>query len=159
MAEEYPLQEETYRILGACFEVYNEMGCGFLEPVYQECLEAELRTQEIPFVSQPVLDLNYKGVQLQKKYQPDFSCFDSVLVEIKAVSHLTSEHRAQALNYLNASGLQVALLVNFGHFPKLEYVRIVNQGLGKLRPPCDESEKTDSLSKHQLEEALEVDSS
>ena len=139
MTEQYPLQEETYRILGACFEVYNEMGCGFLEPVYQECLEIELGVQEIPFVSQPVLDLEYKGISLKKKYQPDFICFGNVLIEIKAVSHLSSEHRAQTLNYLSASGFQVALLVNFGHYPKLDYERLVNQGRGKLRPPCDDS--------------------
>ena len=78
MVEEFPLQEETYRILGACFEVYNEMGCGFLEPVYQECLEIELGIQEIPFASQPVLDLEYKGVGLEKKYRPDFICFGNV---------------------------------------------------------------------------------
>jgi len=159
MTEQYPFQDETYRILGACFEVYNEMGCGFLEPVYQECLETELKAQRIPFASQPVLDLDYKGSRLQKKYQPDFSCFNSVLVEIKAVSRLTSEHRAQTLNYLNASSLQVGLLVNFGHYPKLEYVRIVNQGRGRLRPPFDESENAEVVSKHQLDEALEVDSS
>ena len=159
MTEDFPLQEETYRILGACFEVYNEMGCGFLEPVYQECLKIELESQEISFESQPVLTLEYKGVELEKTYRPDFICFGNVLIEIKAVSHFTSEHRAQTLNYLNASGLEVALLVNFGHFPKLEHVRLVNQGRDKLRTPCDESEKTESLSKHQPDEALKVDPS
>ena len=143
MSEEFPLPEESYRILGACFEVYNEMGCGFLEPVYQECLEVELGFQSIPFESQPALNLEYKGRPLQKRYQPDFICFGRVLVEIKAVSHLGSEHRAQTLNYLNASGFQVALLVNFGHFPKLDYERIVNQGHGKLRTPCDDKKKED----------------
>jgi len=127
--------------LALAFEVYNQMGCGFLEPVYQECLEIEFGLQGIPYESQPVLNLEYKGVALEKKYQPHFICFGNVLVEIKAVSHLTSEHRAQTLNYLNASGFQVALLVNFGHFPKIDHVRLANQGRGKLRPPCDESKK------------------
>ena len=159
LTEEYPLREQTYRILGACFEVYNEMGCGFLEPVYQECLEIELGLQNIPFASQPNLDLEYKGAALKKKYQPDFICFGDVVIEIKATSHLSSEHQAQTLNYLNASGLEVALLVNFGHFPKLEYVRLVNQGQGKLRPPCDGLEKPKPLLKHQPDDAHKVDSS
>lgn len=159
MSEEFPLSEETYRLLGACFEVYNEMGCGFLEPVYQECLEIELGLQGLPFESQPVLDLEYKDRQLKKSYRPDFVCFGSVLIEIKAVSHMSSEHRAQTLNYLNASGFQVALLVNFGHSPKLDYERFVNQGLGWLRPPCDESTTQESLSMHQTAEAPEADSS
>jgi len=91
--------------------------------------------------------------------QPDFACFNRLLVEIKAVSRLTSEHRAQTLNYLNASGHEVALLVNFGHFPKLEYIRIVNQGRGKLRRPCDGSEKPEIPPQHQPDQSLEVDSS
>lgn len=118
--------ELTYRILGACFEVYNEQGCGFLEPVYQECLEIELRLQNIPFVAQQSRRLEYKGELLRKTYEPDFVCFDEVLLEIKAVSGLADEHRAQILNYLHATGLKVGLLVNFGHYPKLEYERFVS---------------------------------
>ncbi len=116
-------EDLTYRILGACFEVYNCKGCGFLEPVYQECLEIELGLQKIPFVAQPSIRLDYKDRILKKTYEPDFICFEKVLVELKVVSALTDEHRAQVLNYMNATGLQVALLVNFGHFPKLEYER------------------------------------
>jgi len=127
MSENFPLKEETYLILGACFEVYNEMGRGFLEPVYQECLEKELRLQEIPFESQPVLELEYKGQKLEKRYQPDLICFGAVVVELKAVSRLLSEHEAQVLNYLNAGRFEVGLLVNFGHYPRLEYTRLVNQ--------------------------------
>lgn len=123
---DFPLKAETYKILGACFEVYKEKGCGFLEPVYQECLELELELQAIPFVAQPSLKLEYKGRPLRQSYQPDFVCFGQVVVEIKAVSKLTDEHRAQLLNYLNATGLEVGLLVNFGHYPGLEYERIVN---------------------------------
>jgi GxxExxY protein len=118
-------EDLTYRIIGACFEVYNEKGCGFLEPVYQECLELELGIQDILFRAQASLRLEYKGRVLKKTYEPDFVCLDKVLVEIKAVSCLVDEHRAQLLNYLNATGLKVGLLVNFGHYPKLEYERFV----------------------------------
>lgn len=126
MVENFPAKSETNRIIGACFEVYNEKGCGFLEPVYQECLEIELDLQNIPFESQAPLSLEYKGRKLEKTYMPDFICFDSVLLEIKAVSEIINEHRALIINYLHATGLEVGLLVNFGHHPKLEYERIVN---------------------------------
>jgi GxxExxY protein len=129
MSEHFPLKEETYRILGACFEVYNEMGCGFLEPVYQECLEIELDKQKIPFEPQKVLKLNYMGKELEKTYQADFVCFGSVILEIKAVSRLTGEHRAQILNYIHATGIDVGLLVNFGHFPKIEHERFLSRRL------------------------------
>ena len=127
MEPEYPLKEETYRLIGACFEVYNEKGCGFTEPIYQECLEIELRMQGIPFDAQKQLSLAYKGHPLTKSLVPDFFCFDQVILEIKAVSALTDEHRAQVLNYLSAINIEVGLLVNFGHYPKLEYERIINQ--------------------------------
>ena len=118
-------KEESYRILGACFEVYKEMGCGFLEAVYQECLEMELATLGIPFRAQAELGLKYKGRELKQKYLPDFICFDKIIIEIKAVSELDDTHRAQLHNYLKATGHKLGLLVNFGHFPKVEYERIV----------------------------------
>ena len=117
--------EESYRIIGACFEVYNEMGSGFLEPVYQECLEIELQDRGIPFVSQTLLKLRYKGRLLKKQYEPDFICFGKVILEIKAVKELCNDFRAQVHNYLRATGHRLGLLVNFGHYPKLEYERIV----------------------------------
>lgn len=117
--------DEVYRIVGACFEVYNEMGCGFLESVYQECLELELDLQQIPFVAQQKLALHYKGRQLEKTYEPDFICFNTVIVEIKAVSGLLDEHRAQVINYLAATGKRVGVLVNFGHHPGLQWERFV----------------------------------
>jgi len=126
--EEFSHGEETYRIIGACFEVYNEKGCGFLEPVYQECLEYEFGFQNISFEAQPSLRLSYKGHPLQHSYEPDFICFGNLVVEIKAVRNICDEHRAQLINYLNATGLEVGLLINFGHYPKLEYERIVNTG-------------------------------
>lgn len=119
------LKEESYRIMGACFEVYKEMGCGFLEGVYQECMELELALRRIPFEPQQELELRYKGAVLVKKYIPDFICFGSVIVEVKALKELCNEHRAQVHNYLKATGIRLGLLVNFGHCPKVEYERIV----------------------------------
>ena len=118
-------EKETYAILGACFEVYKEKGCGFLEAVYQESLEIEFDLQGLPAKSLVPLSLTYKGRELKKSYEADFICFDKVLVELKAVSALTDEHRAQVQNYLHATGLKVGLLVNFGHYPKVEHERYV----------------------------------
>jgi len=124
--EDFIYKDETYRILGACFEVYKEKGCGFLEAVYQECLEIEFEMQGILFVPKKPLALAYKGRPLKQKYEPDFICFDKIILEIKAVSALVDEHRAQVINYLNATGFKVALLVNFGHYPKVEHERLAN---------------------------------
>jgi GxxExxY protein len=118
-------KDEAYGILGACFEVYNDKGCGFLEAVYQECLEIELGLRGIPFQPQAELRLSYKGRTLKQRYYPDFLCFGKILVEIKAVSELADEHRAQVHNYLKATGLRLGLLVNFGFKGKLQYERIV----------------------------------
>ena len=118
-------KEECYRIMGACFEVYKEMGCGFLEAVYQECLEIEFAAQALPFRPQKPLTLLYKGQVLQQKYIPDFILFEQIILEIKAVSELTDEHRAQIHNYLKTTGYRLGLLVNFGHYPKVEWERIV----------------------------------
>jgi GxxExxY protein len=118
-------EELTYQILGACFEVYREKGCGFLEGVYQECLEFEFELQGLAARSLVQIPLSYKGRPLTKTYIADFVCYDRVLLELKAVSALTDEHRAQVQNYLHATGLRVGLLVNFGHFPKIEHERFV----------------------------------
>ena len=117
--------EECYKVVGACFEVYTEKGCGFLEAVFQECLELELGMQGIPFETLKPLRLEYKGRPLDQGYVADFVCFDKMIIEIKAVSRLADEHRAQVLNYLSATGYRLGLLVNFGHHPKLEWERIV----------------------------------
>lgn len=119
-------EQETYKILGACFEVYKQKGCGFTEPVYQECLAIELELQKIPFVAQPKIQLEYKGRILEQFFRPDFICFDKIIVEIKALSDLVEVNTSQALNYLNATNFELALLVNFGHYPKLEHKRIAN---------------------------------
>ena len=115
--------QESYAIIGACFNVYNDKGCGFLEAVYQECVEIEFECQGIPFAPQKELRLSYCGRDLKQTYRPDFVCYEKILMEIKAVSNLADEHRAQTLNYLHASGLKLGLLVNFGHYPKLKYER------------------------------------
>jgi GxxExxY protein len=117
-------KNQSYAIIGACFEVYNEKGCGFLEPVYQECLGIEFEFQRIPSIAKPSLTLGYRGRLLMQTYEPDFVCFEKIIVELKAVSALADEHRAQPLNYLNATGFELGLLVNFGHYPKLEYERL-----------------------------------
>jgi GxxExxY protein len=119
------LKSESYQVIGACFEVYKEKGCGFLEAVYQECLEIELQLQGIPFRVKHQLQLHYKGRLLQQVYIPDFSCFQQIILEIKAVSKLSDEHRAQVHNYLKATGYRLGLLVNFGHHPKVDWERIV----------------------------------
>jgi GxxExxY protein len=119
-------KDESYKIIGACFEVYKQKGVGFTEPMYQECLEIELGLRGVPFVAQPQLLLEYKGRQLTNFFRPDFICYSKIIIEIKALEKLVDVHRAQTLNYLNATGFDLALLVNFGHFPKLEYERIAN---------------------------------
>ena len=123
--EGYVFQEESYAIRGAIFEVYREMGCGFLEAVYQECLEREFRLSGIPFVAQPELSLSYKGASLTQTYVADFICYGKIIVEIKAVTGLSEVHRAQLHNYLRATGMKLGLLVNFGHHPKVTIERIV----------------------------------
>src|SRR5207302_636075 len=112
-------KDEAFAIIGACFEVYNTMGCGFLEAVYQECLEIELSARDIPFVPQGPLTLSYKGNVLKQSYEPDFICYSKIILEIKALSELADGHRAQVHNYLKATGYRLGMLVNFGHYPKL----------------------------------------
>ena len=118
------LEQETLAIRGACFEVYKEKGCGFVEAVYQECLEHEFTLHGIPFVPQPRLELEYKGRRLRSEFQPAFICFNQVVIELKAVRELADDHRAQLHNYLKATGHRVGLLVNFGHHPGVEIERI-----------------------------------
>ena len=117
-------KEESYGIMGACFEVYKDKGHGFLEAVYQEGLEIQLGDQQIPFSAQVPLSLTYRGRPLKAKYTPDFICYGKIIVELKAVSALTDEHRAQVQNYLRANGMRLGLLVNFGHHPGVEWERI-----------------------------------
>jgi len=118
-------KEESYAIIGARFEIYKNKGCGFHEPIYHECLEIEFEFQRIPFLSKPPQTLQYRGRTLVQTFSPDFICYDKIIVEIKAVSELIDEHRAQLLNYLSATSCKLGLLVNFGHYPRLEYERLL----------------------------------
>lgn len=119
------LEEETFQIRGAAFEVYREMGSGFLESVYQECMEKGLRCRAIPFEVQRALTLSYKGELLDHNYVPDLICYGTVIVELKAVNEISTEHQAQLMNYLKASGLRIGLLINFGSHPKVQIERII----------------------------------
>ena len=114
--------KRTYKIIGAAMEVHRELGCGFLEAVYQEALEREFLSQGVPFKSQPVVEISYKHKPLKKNYQPDFICYEEVIIEIKAISALSGIEESQLINYLKASGLKIGLLINFGN-KSLEYKR------------------------------------
>jgi GxxExxY protein len=118
-------KDECYRIQGCVFEVNRKLGTGFLEAVYQEAMEIELTKAMIPFESQKILPILYDGIPLKQYYQADLVCFGKILVELKAVSKITNDHKAQLLNYLAATGLKLGLLINFHTFPKAEIIRIV----------------------------------
>ena len=118
-------KEECFDIQGAVFDVYREMGNGFLEAVYQECLEKEFLRREIPFVSQQELKLVYKGEILTQTYKPDFICYGKIIVEIKAVSLIKPEHKAQLINYLKSTQMGLGLLINFGCYPKATVNRFI----------------------------------
>ena len=107
-------------------EVYNTLGAGFLEEVYQEALERELVSCGIPYEREVPLGVVYKGQVLKKRYFADFVCYGKIIVELKAVSALTDAHCAQVVNYLRATGYQLGLLMNFGNTERLQYVRRIN---------------------------------
>ena len=115
---------QTYAIIGAAMEVHRILGCGFAEPVYQKAMEAELELRGVPFVPQLEHAVVYKGRTLDATYRPDFICFGSIIVELKALCELSSIERAQVLNYLKVTGLRRALLLNFGR-QSLEFERFV----------------------------------
>ena len=118
-------REECYQIQVAVFEVYREMGCGFLEGVDQECLEKELSKRGIPFVAQQELKLSYTGEPLRQTCIPDFICHESIIIELKALAATTGEHNAQVMNYLKATGMRLELLANLGCYPTATGERIV----------------------------------
>lgn len=118
-------EEETFAIRGAVFEVYKEMSNGFLEAVYQECLEKELAARGIPYLPQPELKLMYKDQLLVQTYKPDLICYDKIILELKATQTISAEHRCQVLNYLKATKLKLGLIVNFGHHPKVQIERLI----------------------------------
>src|SRR5665213_1548217 len=116
---------ETYAIIGAAMEVHRTLGHGFLEAVYHEAFAVELAIRSIPFRREAPFDITYRGKLLPVTYRADFLCFDSVIVELKALAALSGKDEAQAINYLKASGHSKALLLNFGA-PRLEYKRMIH---------------------------------
>ena len=124
LMENFLYKSETYNIIGACYEVHNHLGAGFLEAVYQEALALEFDMQNIPYEREKTLTIAYKGKELEKHYRPDFLCYDAIIVELKALSAITTEHESILLNYLKASGLKVGYVVNFGE-KSLKYKRMV----------------------------------
>lgn len=123
--EGFLYKEQSYEIRGAIYEVYKQIGNGFLEAVYQECLAKEFRSRGIIFVEQPALELNYKGELLNQSYKPDFICYNKIIVELKAVNKILPEHKAQIINYLKITQLRLGLLANFGEYPKAKVERII----------------------------------
>ena len=106
--------DKCYDIIGACMNVHNELGYGFLESVYQEALKLELSLLKIPFEKEVKLEVSYKGTALRQYYLADFICFGDIIVELKAVKKIEPSHKAQVINYLKATRFKQALLINFG---------------------------------------------
>ncbi|MGE9296814.1 MAG: GxxExxY protein [Puniceicoccales bacterium] len=123
---EIVFKEESYQIIGACMEVYNELGHGFLEMVYQEALALEFGLRGIPFEREKPLPVNYKGQPLGTAYRADFVCNEAIILEVKAMDEISSKNASQVLNYLNATRSTLGLLVNFGSSEGLQYKRFVN---------------------------------
>ena len=115
---------ESYKIIGICMEVHNNLGPGFLEIVYEDALEYELRIACIPFEREKEFIVNYKGTILPHKFYADFVVYDKIILEVKAISEIYDKSIAQALNYLTVSGYKLSLIVNFGEL-NLNYKRIV----------------------------------
>ena len=118
-------QQESYAINGALYEVHKQLGCGFLEKVYQEALAKEFTLRGIPFEREKRFKVKYKGEELDTEYIADFFCYGKIIVELKAVEELTGSHRSQVINYLKATGARLGILVNFGE-EYIEPERLVN---------------------------------
>jgi GxxExxY protein len=128
-------KEEVFTIVGAAIEVYNVLGTGFLEPVYQEALALEFTARNIPFEEQTALPIFYKGRLLRKTYVADYIVLGKIIVEIKSIDHLASREEAQLLNYLKATGLELGVLINFGAVGKLEWKRMVKTSAHRANQP------------------------
>jgi GxxExxY protein len=137
------LKEESYAVMGACFEVYGDKGPGFVEPIYHECLEIEFERAKLSAVSKPRLQIAYKGRVLKHGPEPDV-CFGKLILEIKAVRALCDEHRAQFLSYLKATGFELGLLVNFCGQGELEWERLLRTDDPKKYAPDPESPRFQS---------------
>ena len=127
---------ETYAIIGAAMAVHAELGYGFLEPVYQAALEQEFLAQKIPYQREVEIPVFYKMTPLKVSYRADFMCFDRVIVELKALQKLSGAEESQILNYLKATGLEKALLINFGS-PSLQHKRYVSSTVSWAKRPVD----------------------
>ena len=115
---------KMYQIIGAAMEVYNELGFGMSEPIYQECLSIVCSEKSIPWEREKPLKMSFHGQELQKKYIADFVCYGDLIVELKAVSEINNEHRGQLFNYLRITDAHAGLLINFGN-PK----RLIQSGI------------------------------
>jgi len=118
-------KEESYAIIGAAMEVHNQLGCGFIEKVYQDALEIEFGLKGIPYNREKHLPILYKGQQIKHDYYADFICFDKIVIECKAVSEILDIHKAQTLNYMKINNLKLGIIINFSQ-QSLEYKRIIN---------------------------------
>jgi GxxExxY protein len=118
-------ENEAFQIRGAAFEVYRAMGAGFLEAVYQECLELEFSRRSVPFETLKPLSLAYRDQPLRQTYVADLVCYGRIVVELKATRSIAPEHRAQTINYLRATGMKLGLLINFGAARRAEIERFV----------------------------------
>ena len=118
-------KEEAYKIIGAAYEVHKELRSGFLEPVYQEAMDREFKMQGIPYEREYLINIFYKNEKLDKYYKADFICFNEIIVELKALPDITTEHESQLINYLKATHKKLGILINFGK-PSLQYKRIIN---------------------------------
>jgi GxxExxY protein len=117
-------KDESYKIIGACMEVHKELGCGFLEAVYQEALETEFKLQNIPYKREVSLQIPYKGHILKQPYYADFVCYDKIIIETKATDTLIAKNESQVVNYLEATKFRLGLLINFGQL-SLQQKRLV----------------------------------
>ena len=118
-------KEEVYKIVGAAMDVYNQLGPGFSESIYQEAFEIELNCRKILNSPQQDFFIHYKGYKLKNFFKPDVICFEKIIVEIKAIDRLTSREESQLLNYLKATNMPVGILINFGADKNLEWKRMV----------------------------------
>jgi len=125
-------KKECYAIQGAIYNVYNNLGSGFLEAVYQECLELEFANLNIPYMAQYNIAISYNGKNINQKYKADIICYEKIIIEIKAVKEISEIHIAQLINYLNATGIKLGLLVNFGSYPKAEIKRYILENKMKI---------------------------
>jgi GxxExxY protein len=118
-------KDEVYAIVGCAMEVYNQLGNGFLESVYQEAMEIESHQRNIPFIAQKNIAIQYKEIMLSKQFIADLIYFDSIIVELKAVDNLSGKEESQIINYLKATQMRVGILINFGSRGKLEWKRFI----------------------------------